>query len=134
MKGALNIVVLVAAILFVAGCGQRTVQTENAATEQSKQELANLQSYALSVCLARSYPEQKIAADADAAAAGYLETGTLPIEAYERVRGLVDLAIKREYSSKHDADLSVMRCADFALGDEVKAAVTEGGAGVTEGS
>lgn len=111
------------ALLSVSGCGHPD-KSGQGVTAARMAEIENLQGYALSVCLAQSYPEQKVAADAAAAASGYLEIGTLPIEAYERVRELAERARKRDYASKHDADLSVMRCADFALGNEVRAAAT----------
>lgn len=73
--------------------------------------------YALSTCLARALP--KIAPEAEASARGYFELGTGTPDVYRQVQTLADAYLKRPYPSQTGADLSVMKCIDFAESPEL---------------
>ncbi len=70
--------------------------------------------YALSFCIANGYPSsQEVVDDAAAAARGYFEFGSLPIEAHTEADLLAIKFLKKEYKSKDGEPLTMMKCIDF---------------------
>ena len=78
-----------------------------------------LKSYAFSQCIARAYPNTKIAADAKAASAGYMEFGNISIEAYSEAVSLAQKTLKKSYRGKRGEPLHVMKCVDFMFSAEL---------------
>lgn len=93
-----------------------------------------LKSYAVSQCIARAYPESPVSADAKAAAAGFLEYGSVGPEAYSEIVALADEALGKQYLGKGGEPLHVMKCIDL-LFDKRLADVVEkyAGRGPTDG-
>lgn len=80
MSPSKRALVLVSAAL-VAGCATAGTPAPDRADDGHEASL--LTRYALGQCLVAAYPGTGVERDARAAAAGYLEFGSLPIEAYE---------------------------------------------------
>jgi len=74
-----------------------------------------LKNYALSSCIADGYKTEKIAYDdAVAGARGYLELGSLSIDAYNEAAALGRKFLAKEYLSKDSGQkLTLMKCIDF---------------------
>lgn len=76
---------------------------------------ANLfRNFTLSQCIARAYPNSEVACEARSASAGYLEFGSLPIEAYEEAILLVEKTLSIPYLSKNGRPLHIMKCLDLS--------------------
>jgi hypothetical protein len=76
---------------------------------------ANLfRNFILSQCIARAYPNSEVACEARSASAGYLEFGSLPIEAYEEAILLVEKTLSVPYLSKNGRPLHIMKCLDLS--------------------
>ncbi len=70
--------------------------------------------YALSTCISDGYSSsQEVAKDAAAAARGYLEFGSFPLEAHTEATLLGREFLKREYKSLTGEPLTLMKCIDF---------------------
>ena len=104
------------AAMMLAGCasagGERGAPAED-------REASLLTRYVLSQCLARAYPDTDLARDAQAAAGGYMEFGSLPIEAYEEAAVLAAEAASRTYQGKHGHPLHAMKCLDLLQSPEL---------------
>lgn len=72
-----------------------------------------LKNYALSACISDAYQAPEVVKDANAAASGYLELGTFPIEAHQEAIALAQAFLKREYFSRSGERLMLMKCIDF---------------------
>lgn len=101
--------------LLLAGCA--SAGSNRGAAEDKEASL--LTRYVLSQCLARAYPDTDIARDAQAAAGGYMEFGSFPIEAYEEAAALAAEAASRTYQSKPGHPLHAMKCLDLLDGPEL---------------
>lgn len=75
--------------------------------------LEHFRNFALSACIAEGYAGQPMAADASAVAAGYLELGSLPLEAHTEAAELARRFLAREYASYSGEPLILMKCIDF---------------------
>jgi len=76
---------------------------------------ANLfRKFILSQCIARAYPNSEVACEARAASAGYMEFGSLPIEAYEEAVHLVEKTLSVPYLGKDGRPLHIMKCLDLS--------------------
>ena len=75
--------------------------------------------YSLSTCLADGYKSKEIISDASAAARGYLEFGELPLKAYTEATKLGRKYLQKEYKSKTDEKLILMKCLDFIHSKEL---------------
>ena len=71
-----------------------------------------LRHYALSACLAQAFPA--IAGEAVAAQDVYLQAGSHSPEAYWHIQALAHQWLQRNYPNFRSADLSVVKCIDFA--------------------
>jgi hypothetical protein len=69
--------------------------------------------YALSTCIADGYTSDEVVKDGAAAARGYLEFGSLPLEAHTEATLLGRKFLKREYKSVSGESLTLMKCIDF---------------------
>lgn len=70
--------------------------------------------YALSACIARGYSSEEVVGDATAAARGYLELGSHPIDAYPAAIALAKEFLAKEYKSHLSNErLILMKCIDF---------------------
>lgn len=72
-----------------------------------------LKNYALSSCVADGYQSKEVVNDAVAGANGYLELGSLDIEAYNEAAVLGRAFLSKEYLSKSGEKLILMKCIDF---------------------
>jgi hypothetical protein len=72
-----------------------------------------LKNYALSSCIADGYQSKDVIDDATAAANGYKELGSLDIDAYNEALALSRKFLAKEYLSKSDERLVIMKCIDF---------------------
>lgn len=103
---------------LVAGCATAGTPAPDRADDSHEASL--LTRYALGQCLAATYPGTAIERDARAAAAGYLEFGSLPIEAYEDATALARDAASRAYAGKHGEPLHAMKCLDLLHSPELE--------------
>ena len=76
---------------------------------------------ALTACLGAAFPQ--ISSQTSAAATGYIQYGEGPAEAYQEAGKAAQEFLKRDYVSQNGADLSVMKCVDFAHSHKVDALV-----------
>jgi hypothetical protein len=79
-----------------------------------------LKNFALSQCIADGYKSEEVAKDSLAVAGGYLELGSFPIEAYEEAASLGKKFLAKDYPSKSDAKLTLMKCIDFFHSNELE--------------
>ncbi|HXE05302.1 MAG TPA: T6SS amidase immunity protein Tai4 family protein [Bryobacteraceae bacterium] len=79
-----------------------------------------LRNFALSKCIADGYTSEEVAKDSLAAAGGYLELGSLPMEAYEEAASLGKKFLAKNYPSKSGAQLTLMKCIDFFYSEELQ--------------
>jgi hypothetical protein len=78
-----------------------------------------LKNYALSSCIADGYKSQKVVNDAVAGANGYKELGNLDIDAYNEAAALARTFLSKNYMSRSNENLVIMKCIDFFHGDEL---------------
>ena len=81
--------------------------------------IAHLKNFALSACIANGYKSDEVKKDANAAAGGYLELGSFPIEAYEEAASLGKKFLAKEYRSKGGEPLTLMKCIDLFHSSEL---------------
>ena len=72
-----------------------------------------LKNYALSACIADGYEAADVIRDASAGANGYMELGSLDIEAYNEALLLGRKFLAKEYMSKRGEKLIIMKCIDL---------------------
>jgi len=72
-----------------------------------------LKNFALSVCLADGYASGEAHRDSLAAAGGYSELGSLPLEAYEEAEALAKQFLAKRYESASGGKLTLMKCIDL---------------------
>lgn len=72
-----------------------------------------LKNYALSSCIADGYQSKDVVNDASAGANGYMELGSLGIDAYHEAAVLGRKFLAKEYLSKSGEKLILMKCIDF---------------------
>jgi len=82
-----------------------------------------LKNFALSVCIADGYKSEEVVKDGRAAAGGYLEFGSSPIEAYEDVEALGKTFLAKDYPSIHGGQITLMKCIDFYHSKELERVV-----------
>jgi hypothetical protein len=87
----------------------------------------NEQKYAISFCLAQSYPSTPMAADAIHVAGGYLDKGSHGIDMYEGIREYVLKYKSTSYLSKENKNLSIMQCLDLFESKELKNLINQSG-------
>lgn len=91
-------------ISFAAICGERV--------EYSPVEY--LRNFALSRCIVDGYDlPAAVSGDITAAANGYLELGSLPIEAYSEAASAARVFLKKQYVGKYGDSLILMKCIDL---------------------
>jgi Type VI secretion system (T6SS), amidase immunity protein len=102
-------------LVVLTGC---SVLSAHSAKYTPKEYYKN---YALSTCIADGVESNEVAAEAAAAARGYLELGTYPLEAYTEATLLGREFLKKEYKSMSGAKLTIMKCIDFYHSQELEA-------------
>jgi len=75
--------------------------------------LEYFKNYALSTCIADGYKSDEVIKDSSAAARGYLELGSLPLEAHTKATLLGRKYLQKEYKSISGEPLTLMKCIDF---------------------
>ena len=103
---------LLAALLTLPVAAQGTKATVYSPPEQ-------LRNYALSVCLANAFPNSLESKDASAAASGYLELGSGPIDAYPAIVALAKQFLSRSYTGQADVQFQTMKCIDLQYSPEL---------------
>lgn len=91
----------------------------SAVTPKSNETEMLFKNYALSSCISYGFDEASAKEAASAAARGYFELGDLPVEAHSEAAMLSKEFLKQEYKSKHNANLSLMKCIDFYQSQEL---------------
>src|SRR5579863_1952776 len=81
---------------------------------------AYLKNFALSVCISRGYKSDEVVKDSTAAAGGYLERGSFPVEAYEEAEALAKEFLSKEYAGVHAGKFTLMKCIDLFNGQELE--------------
>lgn len=72
-----------------------------------------LKNFALSRCIAEGYKSEEVVKDSSAAAGGYLELGSSPIEAYREADSLAQKFLAKDYQGKSGEKLTLMKCIDL---------------------
>ncbi|PCM44830.1 T6SS amidase immunity protein Tai4 family protein [Marinobacter sp. ANT_B65] len=75
--------------------------------------------YALSTCLADAFEDAELRKDASATAAGFLEFGTGPIEAYTEATLMGREFLKKKYHGKAPVEFNTKKCIDFYHSEEL---------------
>jgi hypothetical protein len=79
--------------------------------------------YALSTCLSDGYTAEDVKRDAAAAARGYLDRGTLPLEAHTEATKLGREFLKKPMESSSGQQMVLMKCLDFYHSKELASLV-----------
>ncbi len=79
-----------------------------------------LKNFALSTCIAQGYKSGEVTKDSSAAAGGYLELGSFPMEAYAEAASLAKKFLAKEYQGKHGEKLTLMKCIDLFNSGELE--------------
>lgn len=79
----------------------------------------NLKSFALSACLAAGLEAKEAKKDAEDAAGGFLELGSLGIDAYQEVAQAGQAYLDKKYHSYSGGKLVTMRCINFFYSKEL---------------
>jgi hypothetical protein len=103
-----------ASMLAMGSCAELHAPTD---TESQK---ALLKDWALSRCLALSFPDAAIKTDASATAAAYLERGKQPIEAYEALDRLAEQFASRTYTGSSGSSFNTMKCIDLFHSEQLE--------------
>jgi Type VI secretion system (T6SS), amidase immunity protein len=98
-------------LLLSLATGQVVASDSAAPVRYSETDL--LKNWALARCLSRAFPGSPLEPDAAAAAAGYLERGSVDAAAYEEIVKLADQFLRRTYSSQFGQPLQTMKCIDL---------------------
>jgi hypothetical protein len=106
----LKLPVLVATALLAAASIVDAKDDDVSFTYSPTQSLKN---FALSVCISDGYESEEVVKDSKAAAGGYLELGSFPIEAYDEAAALAKRFLAREYKGIRGEKLTLMKCIDL---------------------
>jgi hypothetical protein len=106
------------AIAFLFAAPMAAAQTGDVRVPYSSAQY--LKNFALSQCIADGYRSEEVTKDSTAAAGGYLELGSLPMEAYEEVALLGKQFLAKNYKSKSGEKLTLMKCIDFFHSKELE--------------
>lgn len=109
-------IVSVVAYLLLTSCAVHASQ---------KHETTNEIKYAVSYCLSLFYPDSEFSSDAKYVAGAYLQKGEFGIDMYESIRGFVDEYRNTPYLSKHNRNLTIMKCLDLSNSDELTHRIDE---------
>lgn len=101
--------IVIASIVVIVTCGSASAQ--NIRKDYSPVEY--FKNYALSTCIADGYKTEEVKKDSSAAARGYLELGSLPLEAHTEATLLGRSFLQKEYKSISGEPLTLMKCIDF---------------------
>ena len=96
---------------FLAIAASGSVSAQDTRKHYSPSEY--LRNYALSSCIADGYKSEEVSKDSSAAAGGYLELGSLPLEAHTEATLLGRKFLKKQYKSVSGEPLTLMKCIDF---------------------
>lgn len=107
-----------AALALVIGPSAIDAKETHAPVQYSAAEY--LKNFALSVCISHDYKSDEVVKDSTAAAGGYLERGSFPIEAYEEVEALAKEFLSKDYAGVHGGKLTLMKCIDLFNGKELE--------------
>lgn len=78
----------------------------------------NLESFALSTCLAQGFSDDEVKNEAFSAAGAYVELSSYPAEAYEEASALAKNFLDKKYVSKEgNRKLTIMKCIDLSRSD-----------------
>lgn len=100
------------AVAFAMSVGLSPIVSAGTAQEPyTPQQL--FRNYALSSCIADAYESEDVAFDASTAAAGYLERGEGPLEAYTEATELGRKFLAREYRGHRETSYNMMKCIDL---------------------
>ena len=78
-----------------------------------------LKNFALSTCTAEGFKSDEEVKESSAAAGGYSELGSLPIEAYEEAALPGKKFLAKDYQSSSGEKLTLMKCIDFLHSKEL---------------
>lgn len=104
---------MAAPLICVLACALATASFAEPAKRRHYSPVQYLKNYALSACLADGYAVKEVRDDAVAAANGYKELGSLDIDAYNAVAGLIPKFLSKDYMSQSREQLVAMKCIDF---------------------
>jgi hypothetical protein len=83
-------------------------------------ENINFYNYANAICIGSAFNDNEIKKDANRSANGYMEHGNISLDAYQELRGRVDVWLAKDYKSKSGGTLQIMKCNDFYNSGEVQ--------------
>lgn len=101
----------IAAIFQIVACTQTK--------DFVKKEQTYFENYALAICLGSAFEDDRVKADFNKSASGYMERGHMSIEAYEELRSAVPGWLKKDYPSKHGDQVNSAKCFDFYRSSEL---------------
>ncbi len=105
----LRIMGIFALFFVLAGCSA-------AVRKDDPRHLANerFRNYAFCACIAEGFKSSEVVSEANAAAGGYVQLGSHPIEAYQEAVSLARTFLARKYTGKEtDAKFTLMKCIDL---------------------
>ena len=98
-------------LVLLGGPSLADVRRSDAPVEYSSGEY--LKNFALSICISHAYESEEVRKDSLAAAGGYFNLGSFPLEAYEEVDALSKTFLAKQYQGIHGERLDLMKCVDL---------------------
>ena len=103
----------VALLLLVTACAHAPNTSCTCAPKPQPEEVAVLQDWALSRCIAKVAEGQLAGQDASSTAAAFLERGRGGIEVYEQIDRMIDGVLARRYSGSVPGDYNLLKCLEL---------------------
>jgi type VI secretion system (T6SS) amidase immunity protein Tai4 len=102
---------VIAAIVFLVAPLLGDAKAAEVRVEYSS--IQYLKNFALSACITDGYKSKEVTKDSRSAAAGYLQLGSFPYEAYEKAALLGKKFLAKDYRSFTGEELTLMKCIDL---------------------
>jgi len=105
-----KICLLTVLILYSFSCSAQV--NNNTIKEKVAKERLKLKNYAFCECLKQVYKGDSLFIK-DGSSAGYFQTGAYSINTYEAIDSIAKIFSIKEYKSKENHPLGIMKCLDF---------------------
>ena len=123
MKIALSSLIILTVVIL--SCQTKPEEQKDSTLDDPiLQQRQILKNFAFCACLKYSNPPHSSIID-DGSMAAYFERGSYPVRAYEIIDSMAKVFSKKQYISKHDKPLDLMKSLDFYNSSELQQKIAE---------